>query len=291
MGPALRPVPVAAGKGAARQLIRSPSRVGSLTPYLVPTPRDLPLSWTRELADAFLNVLYPQSCFICNAPVVHQRECGVCGNCWHRALQLRITSPWCACCGLPVLGFDPGSGHLCSDCITDPPAFSAARSYGYYQAELSRIVQQLKFRGARNLVGLLGPLMASAFLDSWKRDEIDLIVPVPLHKKRRRERGFNQSELLASSIGTILAIPVRHGAVRRIRQTAPQVGLSDSERVDNVRGAFDCTRPAEIRGGRVLLVDDVMTTGATVRSVVQAIVRAGAARVSVLTLARAVPHS
>jgi ComF family protein len=252
--------------------------------------RDLQPSRPRQVSDALLNLLYPDSCFICRTPVARQLDCGVCGQCWARAQQLRIAAPWCSCCGLPFQGFDPGPGHLCSECITDPPPFSAARSFGYYEAELSRIVLELKFRGRRVLSRLLGPLLQAAFLDSWHREEIDLIVPVPLHRARKRERGFNQSELMGRELASLLVLPLRTDALRRSRNTPPQVGLSDPERLSNVRGVFGCGEAERIRGKRVLLVDDVMTTGATVRSAAETLLGNGALRVAVLTVARAVPH-
>jgi ComF family protein len=165
------------------------------------------------------------------------------------------------------------------------PPYSGARSFGYYTAELSVIVQELKFRGRRNLAGLLAPLMTAAFFESWGRADFDLIVPVPLHSGRKRERGYNQSELLAAALARQIAIPFQR-ALSRARATLPQVGLTDNERRENVRNAFHCACPQQISGKRVLLIDDVMTTGATVASAAQALLKDGALRVSVLTVAR-----
>jgi len=154
---------------------------------------------------------------------------------------------------------------------------------------LSRIIQALKFQGRRNIADLLGPLMASVFLESWDRDQIDMLVPIPLHPRRRRERGFNQSALLARSMARWIAIPVCGRVLTRVRHTAPQVGLTDVERTRNLKDAFRCSDPAKVRGKRILLIDDVMTTGATAASAASALSQAGAQRVSVLTAARAVP--
>jgi competence protein ComFC len=165
------------------------------------------------------------------------------------------------------------------------PSYSGARSFGYYTAELSRTVQELKFHGRRNLTGLLAPLMAAAFYESWGREDFDLIVPVPLHPRRKRERGYNQSELLARSLARQIAIPFLRALVR-VRATLPQVGLTDTERRENVRKAFRCAYPQKIPGKRILLIDDVMTTGATVASAAQTLLESSALRVSVLTIAR-----
>jgi len=166
------------------------------------------------------------------------------------------------------------------------PPYAGARSFGYYSTELAKIIQQLKFQGRRNLAGLLGPLLTAAFFESWNREDFDLVVPVPLHPRRQRERGFNQSELLAQFLSHNIAV-FHSPALIRARATLPQVGLTDAERKENVRNAFRCSLPQRVSGKRVLLVDDVMTTGATVASAAQALLNGGALRVSVLTVARA----
>ncbi len=254
-----------------------------------PTTRDITPTLLRRIADGILNLVYPERCLICSAPTARQQDCGVCEPCWDKTLQLEIAPPWCPSCGIPFQSFDSGTVHLCGDCILDMPPYSGARSFGYYRGELSRLAQGLKFDGRRNLSGLLAPLLARAFVQSWDRKQIDLIVPVPLHPKRRRQRGFNQAAVLARSLARLLAIPLSEDALRRVRPTNPQVGLTDAERVSNVRGAFLCFRTDLVAGRKILLVDDVMTTGATVRSASQALLEGGALRVSVLTLARAVP--
>ncbi len=135
---------------------------------------------------------------------------------------------------------------------------------------------------------MLAPLLASAFTESWSVEEIDIITPVPLHAKRKRERGFNQSALLGRALARLVALPIREHALVRARATLPQVGLSDTQRAHNVRHAFRCDKPHIVKGMRILLVDDVMTTGSTVASAAEALLDAGAIRVSVLAVARAV---
>jgi len=194
--------------------------------------------------------------------------------------------PRCASCGLPFHNFEAGAEHLCGRCILQPPPYSGARSYGYYTAELSRVIQEFKFHGRRNLTSLLATLLTETFLNSWREGDFDLVVAVPLHPKRKRERGYNQSELLARALARSAAIPYSR-PLARIRPTLPQVGLTDSQRLENVRQAFRCDSAQAVSQRRILLVDDVMTTGATVASAAQALVEAGALRVSVLTVARA----
>ncbi len=253
----------------------------------VATPRDLPDSAIRKLLDGVLNLVYPEACVLCGAPLSRSREYGLCGGCWCRVLELRITPPRCASCGLPLPGFDADPAPLCLECLRRLPPFSGARSWGHYSAQLRGVIHALKFGGKRNLAECLGPLMAAAFLETWRKGDFDGIVAVPLFRSRKLERGFNQSELLAASLGRVLGIP-RIRALGRTRPTPPQVGLGDADRWANVRGAFGCTLPRGVVGKRLLLVDDVMTTGATVSSAAGALLGAGALRVSVLTAARAV---
>jgi ComF family protein len=253
-------------------------------PYF-PTTRDVSASYAGRLFDGLLNLIYPEVCFICSAPVARHRDCGVCSRCWDKAVALKIAPPRCSSCGLPLHNFEDESDHLCGNCILQMPPYSGARSFGYYTAELSRIVQQLKFHGRQNLIGLLGPLLTAVFFESWDREDFDLIVPVPLHPGRKRERGYNQSELLARFLARQIAVPFQR-ALHRVRATLPQVGLTDTERRENVRKAFRVARPQQISSKRILLIDDVMTTGATVASAAQTLLEDGALRVSVLTVAR-----
>jgi ComF family protein len=251
-----------------------------------PTGRDLPETYPRKLLDSLLNLVFPEECFICSDAVARHQDCGICADCWNKALALRITPPRCASCGLPLQNFLSNEDHLCGECILKVPPYAGARSFGYYTAELGAIIQQLKFHGRRSLVKRLSPLLAAAFYETWRREDFDLIVPVPLHARRKRERGYNQSELLAKVLERQIAVPF-HAALHRLRPTIPQVGLTHSERIENVRGAFGCRNPQRISRKRILLIDDVMTTGATVSSSAQALLEAGALRVSVLTVARA----
>jgi ComF family protein len=135
-------------------------------------------------------------------------------------------------------------------------------------------------------VEILAPFLVDAFHDAWDRNDFDMVIPVPLHPERRRDRGYNQAGLLARSLSHHIGIPFYDRVLIRKRSTAPQTGLTDSRRSANVRNAFGCADPGRVAGRRILLVDDVMTTGATVASASGALVKGGALRVSVLTLAR-----
>jgi ComF family protein len=254
-------------------------------PYF-PTTRDRPASSARKISDGLLNLFYPETCFLCSVPAARQQDCGICDACWQKVLALKIQPPRCSSCGLPFYSFEENSEHLCGGCIQRLPPYAGARSFGHYSGEMSRVIQEFKFSGRRNLVGLLAPLLADVFFDTWRRDEFDFIAPVPLHPKRKRDRGYNQSELLADSLARLVAIPYCKILLRK-RSTLPQVGLTDSQRLENVRKAFFCPVPQRVFKRRVLLIDDVMTTGATVESAARALLDAGAWRISVLTVARA----
>ena len=268
---------------------------------MFPTPRDSPYSNFRQIRDAALNLVYPQDCLVCNVPVARYQDHGVCYRCWERVLQLRLVPPWCPSCGVPV-GTAPleqgetnagpmaaAPASLCLKCALQLPPYSGARSFGYYTSELRHLIQAFKFKGRRDLARLLAPLIASTYLESWPEREADGIVPVPLHSKRKRERSYNQAALLATMVARFLRLGCWEKILARVRHTAPQIGLTDAERSRNVWKAFKCTQPALVRRKRLLLIDDVMTTGATVASATEALLEAGALRVSVLTIARAVP--
>jgi ComF family protein len=253
-------------------------------PYVL-TIRDRDDSSARKVLDGFLNLIYPERCFLCSIAVSRHHECGVCDGCWGKAVALKIVPPRCASCGLPLHNFQESSDYLCGDCIRQMPPYSGARSFGYYHAELRLLVQGLKFQNRRNLVKLLAPLLACAFHDSWRKEDFDLIVPMPLHRKRKLDRGYNQSDLLARSLARQVGIRCSR-ALTRTRATLPQVGLTDAQRMENVRKAFRCADPRQISGRRILLIDDVMTTGATAASASGALLAGGARRISVLTVAR-----
>jgi ComF family protein len=256
--------------------------------FLLQPGQDLPVSPICRIADGILNLVYPECCVICSVPVSRMQNRGICRNCWEKVLQQRISSPMCPSCGVPFQSLESESTHLCGSCILHPPPYSGARAFGRYGSELSRMIQAFKFGGRQNLAGLLAPLLASTFQEFWSDREIDLIVPVPLHPKRKRERGYNQALLLARGLSRLVGLPFRGDALLRIRSTAPQVGLSDEERARNLKKAFRCKKPAALKGRRILLIDDVMTTGSTAASAADALLEGGALRVSVLTLARAV---
>jgi ComF family protein len=185
---------------------------------------------------------------------------------------------------------------LCGSCRQGEQEFDMARSYGLYTGNLRKALLQLKFHGREYLGHRLGALLARAF-EALPEPDSAILAPVPLHPSRRRQRGFNQAELLARGLVRRLRKEARlHGSqlaadcLRRLRATLPQVGLSVSARRENVRGVFSVRRPERVRNRTVVVVDDVMTTGATLSACAAALKRAGASRILALSLARATPQ-
>ena len=187
----------------------------------------------------------------------------------------------------------------CGACREGESAFDGARSFGVYTGKLRQAVLRLKFAGDERLGTRLGELLAPTWDSLPQVGEFasPLVVPVPLHPSRRRERGFNQSELLAAGLVRALgrqsggaAPQVAKACLRRKCATPPQTGLSVAARRENLKGAFEVVKPEAVRGRGIVLVDDVMTTGATLSACARALKSAGAARVMGLTLARATPQ-
>jgi ComF family protein len=191
----------------------------------------------------------------------------------------------CVICGKPFLS---GEGHICGACFKKRPPFDIARAAGVYAGSLSRAIIRFKFNGKMSLAGPLGKLMAETLLKEFDVKEIDSIIPVPLHRRRLRWRGFNQSLLLARQISDQTGLWVDADTLKRIRHTTPQTRLPLKERAENVRGAFNVSRESYVKDRAILLVDDVFTSGSTILECSRALKSAGASRVMALTAAKAV---
>jgi ComF family protein len=194
---------------------------------------------------------------------------------------LRIRAPFCPRCGRPQ-----DTSRVCLKCAVEPPELDGIRSVALFEGTLRGAIHQFKYSYMRDLAVPLGELLVSYCQETPLA--ADVIVPVPLHVRRLAERGYNQAALLAQYLGSALGIPVYCDCLRRSRYTESQTRLNAQERSRNVDGAFACTRSG-IRGARVLLVDDVCTTGATLGACGRALEQGGARSVWALTVARAMP--
>lgn len=239
-------------------------------------PIDLMTNPLAMLLDGVLSLLFPPRCEVCGT----LQEPVVCGSCLEAFT--RITPPHCLQCGLP---FDPlaQSATHCAECREDPPPFDAARAAGLYGEGLRLAIHQLKYGGVRALAAPLSALIAQVVTLPFG---IDCLCPVPLHPKREAMRGYNQSLLLAEEVGVHWQLPVAADILTRIHNTPPQMQLPAAERRRNVKGAFAVA--GTVRDRAIGLVDDVFTTGSTLRECSLALKRAGAARVLVITVARTV---
>jgi len=196
-----------------------------------------------------------------------------------------ISSPACACCGLPF-SFSAEDGSLCAACIDTPPDFDMARAAVVYNDASRQLVLDFKYGDKMHAVKTFAPWLSRAAAPMI--GETDIVMPVPLHRKRLWQRRFNQSALLADTLARAAALPCLPDGMMRKRFTQPQKGLSRTERHTNVRGAFAVTprHQAALAGKRVMIVDDVFTSGATLNECARVLKRAGAAKVFVVTLAR-----
>ncbi|QHO73370.1 amidophosphoribosyltransferase [Bradyrhizobium sp. CCBAU 051011] len=229
-----------------------------------------------------LDIALPTQCVSCREPVDGE---GVCAACW--AKLSFIAPPFCPRLGIPFV-YDPGSELLSMEAIANPPAYQRARAAVRYDDVARTLVHALKYQDRTDLAPAMGRWMARAGKELL--DQADVLVPVPLHWRRGWSRRYNQSGALARVISQQTGVKLTAEALRRIRATEQQIGLSRPQRASNVQGAFKVAadRMADIQGRRVILIDDVLTSGATTDACARALLRAKAAQVDVLVFARVV---
>jgi ComF family protein len=250
--------------------------------------------WIRRAAESLFSVLFPSDCRICAAPLLNISRLPVCPDCLDQMHAIR--GKVCSICGDRVLSsyaVDDADGlRRCPMCRRAERPFERAVAYGSYDGGLRELIHLLKFNGVRPAAGVLGRMLAEsmATLESEFGQAPVLVIPVPLFKGRRHQRGFNQAELIARAALKFHPagerLQLRGDILVRTRDTHSQIGLTSHQRRENMRGAFKIASAGEVTGRAVLVVDDVYTTGTTATECARVLRRAGAARVWVATVAR-----
>lgn len=250
------------------------------------------LSVIRDISEVFVDALFPRDCAACTKPLAGPGPfCLACAE-----LTIDIDPRHCPICGLP----GAQDANNCPDCLglkqqKNNPAdqymtFTRARALYVYGAVVEQALHRCKFSGAAHIAPMTGQRMARAIAD--KQVDIDLdfdaLVPVPVGRQRLRTRGFDQAVLMAQAIAQKLQRRLLPHALRRQRETAPQAQQNRQNRRDNMHNAFICAQPKQVQNKKILLIDDVMTTGMTAQAAAQALLAAGARQVEVFTFARAV---
>lgn len=248
-------------------------------------------AWLCDASDALVSVFFPAGCRLCERVLVHASTVPICEECLGSFAALG--GAVCETCGQPLAAWSLGGARageslICPECQTREYGFDRARSYALYKARLVRAIVLLKFERMEPL----GRWFAGRLAELARKEGLaaDVVVPVPLHRQRERERGYNQADLIARPLARRLSLPYRAVLLVRTKPRPDKHILSLEERWDSVRGAF-ATRPgSKVDNLRVLLVDDVMTTGATLDACAKALRGAGAKSVIGLTVARAARH-
>jgi ComF family protein len=256
----------------------------------------LPIAFRSQLRgarEALASIVFPAPCRICGQILDTGARIPFCHACIGSLLE-RMREPLCSRCGRPIVSaatLEAISAPVCHFCRAYDYAFDLARSYGVYTFKMARAILMLKYGSVSPLGAWFARRLAEIAAFKPGMFEADIVVPVPLDRGRMRERGYNQAELIAKPLAHMLHMPFRSCLLVRTRSRPNQLRLTRRERWETVRGAYATHQAARVDKLRVLLVDDVFTTGATLDACSKALKGAGAARVVGLTVARAMPHS
>ncbi|MDD2502084.1 MAG: ComF family protein [Geobacter sp.] len=237
----------------------------------------------ENLGRALQNLLLPPRCPICHELVIDAGQLHICADCL--AALPKLSSPVCSICGIPFNG--AGTDHPCSRCLQTPPPYVAARAALRYEGACRDLIHRFKYEYKSHLRRPLGLLTAELLADFATQQQPDLLVPVPLHSSRLRRRGFNQAVLLGEVLSRQWQIPLLRQGLKRTRPTTPQVELTLEQRSHNLHNAFSVTDSNAIRDRRIMLVDDVFTTGSTLAECARILQQAGCHTVSAVTVAHA----
>ena len=273
-------------------------------------------AYLRRIYKIFFDAVFPSRCMICRVFFHHDRFVdsagieqtepatlsfdNVMGRFLCRSCLLdfsEVGSPKCSVCGF-MFKSRAGEDHVCGKCIGNPGRFRKARAYGLYDRSLRESIHRFKYHGKTYLADPLGFLLFSTFIRDWDPDDIDIIIPIPLHQGRLRRRGFNQTyqlirkwpEWWENKKADPFPALIDQGMLFRKKNTGAQVGLGRKERIANIKGVFEVKNHSKIKGKNILLIDDVLTTGATANECVKVLLKNGAETVDVLTLAHTERH-
>lgn len=247
------------------------------------TEREKKIEIFRSIGEELLELLFPRQhgCFLCGEHNTKRNNTPICEKCLNILLNWQTRFKRCSLCGryLPL-----GYGEKCGECLSFTWYFDIARSFAPYQGSLKEAIYRFKYRGRKNLARPLGYLLKE-LLVSEVSFRPHFAVPVPLFPQKLKERGYNQALLLSRELGQLAGIKVKRRILKKSRSTSSQAGLSRLERLKNVRGSFTVNGTSEVRGKRILLIDDVFTTGATASECSRVLREAGACKIAVLTVA------
>lgn len=248
------------------------------------------MGFLRKASENFIGLIFPSRCIICERPTDSSRHSRLCVE--HAGEIIAVEPPVCSKCGRKMFGVSV-ERLLCEDCRSTRVYYDAGYSpYLYRRKEetdrprpLSELIRLFKYGKGRHLRSFLGGLLLNYVREHADMSQYDAIVPVPLHWRRYFSRGFNQATDLARPLSRHFRISILKRSLRRVRHTRPQVSLPPKERKSNIVNAFKVTRPARVAGKKLLLIDDVITTGATLNECARVLKDAGASEVTILTLA------
>ena len=237
-----------------------------------------------QLVHHSLNLLFPPQCGLCRAMIGENG--GICSDCWQKINF--ISAPFCEICGYPH-EYDMGDGAQCAACMANRPEFHGHRSVMHFDDASKRLIHDLKFYDKPLLVEMFARWLNRTAPD-WLQQEQAILAPIPIHRWRLLKRKYNQSALLAKALEKQCQRPVMYDLLKRTKNRPPQASLTRKERLKNLSGAFQVSEKykPQLKGRSVILIDDVMTTGATLNACAKQLKKAGAGRIFCLTLARTV---
>ncbi|NTW06840.1 MAG: ComF family protein [Syntrophaceae bacterium] len=238
-----------------------------------------------ELLNDVGDIIFPPQCLACSEIINKSSKQVFCPSCLSK-IRL-ITGSLCPICGLPFLD-SPAESHICGDCMQSQPYYSRARAVAGFESIIMDAIHKFKYGRNISTGSALGSFMAGFSFPDFDFSEYSLFIPVPLHIKRLRERGFNQSLLLAKEMGKKYKLPVNFSLLKRCNFTLTQTGLNRAEREKNIKGAFAVTDKNKIAGECVILIDDVYTTGSTINECARVLLKAGAQKAAAITLSRVI---